>query len=343
MRYGTVCGLVAALTFGASAPLAVRLVGDVDAQLLAGLLYGGAALALAPFAGGARRRGEAAIRRRDAPALAAVVVVGGVVAPVLLLVGLGRTGGLSGSLLLNLEAPLTALVAVSVFGEHVSRRAALAGGLIVAAATALAVVPGEMRVDVVGVLLIAAACGCWAVDNNLTATLTTRDPVSLVAVKATGAALANLAVAVLRGVPLPGVGLVAAALAVGAISYGISVVLDAYALRALGAGREAALFATAPFGGAVLAVPLLGDDPTVLTGGAVLGMMAGVALLLTEEHGHLHRHAALAHDHGHVHDDHHAHHRPDEVVTEPHSHPHGHRPLVHAHAHAADVHHRHSH
>ena len=47
MRNGTLCGLAAAVTFGASVPVASRMVGDVDPQLLAGLLYGGAAVALA--------------------------------------------------------------------------------------------------------------------------------------------------------------------------------------------------------------------------------------------------------------------------------------------------------
>ena len=45
----------------------------------------------------------------------------------------------------------------------------------------------------------------------------------------------------------------------GFVCYGISIVLDVYALRFLGAAREAVFFATAPFLGAVAAVPILGD------------------------------------------------------------------------------------
>jgi drug/metabolite transporter (DMT)-like permease len=275
--------------------------------------------------------------------LPVVVVAGGIVAPVLLLVGLARTGGLSGSLLLNLEAPLTALVAVTVFGEHLGRRTLVAGALVVGAATALVVAPGDLRVDVIGVVAIAAACGCWAIDNNLTASLTTRDPITLVAVKAGGAAAANLTIAAVRGVPIPTSGLLVAALAVGAVSYGLSVVLDSYALRTLGAAREAALFATAPFAGALLAIPLLGDTPTRVTWTALAGMAGGVILLLTERHVHPHQHTVLVHDHGHTHDDHHAHHHRRGVVTASHSHTHHHQPLVHAHPHTPDIHHRHPH
>jgi drug/metabolite transporter (DMT)-like permease len=45
----------------------------------------------------------------------------------------------------------------------------------------------------------------------------------------------------------------------GFICYGLSIVFDVYALRYLGAAREAAIFATAPFVGAAAAIPILRD------------------------------------------------------------------------------------
>ncbi len=347
-RRGAFLGLAAACTFGVSAPLATRLVDDSDAQLLAGLLYLGAALALAPALLTRRRRAEAPLRRDDAPTLALVVLSGGVVAPVLLLIGLSRTGGLAGSLLLNLEGPLTVLVAVSVFGEHLTRRSAAAGVLVLAAAALMGLTPGSLRIDPVGVLLIAAACAAWALDNNLTATLVARDPVVIVSTKVAVAGAVNLTIAVARGAAVPVGTALSAALALGAISYGISVLLDAYALRALGAAREAALFATAPFAGALLSIPLLGDRPTPVTTLAMVAMAGGAALLLTDRHGHAHRHAPVTHDHRHRHDDDHHDHGHDQGLAEGetparHTHAHQHEPRRHVHAHASDAHHRHRH
>ena len=66
----------------------------------------------------------------------------------------------------------------------------------------------------------------------------------------------------------------------GAFSYGVSVVLDAHALRILGAAREAALFATAPFAGAVLAVVLLGERPRWIQAVACCLMAAGIVAML---------------------------------------------------------------
>lgn len=53
----------------------------------------------------------------------------------------------------------------------------------------------------------------------------------------------------------------AALFAIGALGYGASLVLDSYALRVLGAAREAAIFSAAPFIGALGALALLEERP----------------------------------------------------------------------------------
>jgi hypothetical protein len=126
------------------------------------------------------------------------------------------------------------------------------------------------------------------------------------------------------------------------VCYGASLVLHLRAARVLGAARQSAWFATAPFAGALLAVPLLGERPAAADGVAAAVMIAGVALLARARHAHLHTHQAIEHEHLHVHDEHHRH--PHEgPVDEPHSHPHRHEPLTHDHAHASDLHHHHPH
>jgi len=143
---------------------------------------------------------------------------------------------------------------------------------------------------------------------------------------------------------LPSGSYIASALVLGSASYGVSVVLDAYALRLVGAAREAAYFATAPFVGALASVAWLGDALRWHELLAMAVMALGVALLLRERHSHMHAHEAIEHVHAHVHDEHHRHeHAPGDPVGEPHSHIHRHAPLVHDHPHLPDVHHRHSH
>ena len=338
---GILLGLAAAVTFGISAPLAKVLLDHTDPVMLAGLLYLGAFAALALV--GRRDRSEARLRRTDAPRVTLLVVSGGVLAPVLLLVGLERVSGTSGSLLLNLEGPFTIAIGLALFGEHLSRRALLGAALIFGGAVTLGLGTGATRADWVGIALVAGACACWALDNNLTQSLTLRDPRTIVLLKCGVAGACNLALALTIGEHFPAIAYLAAALALGAVSYGISILLDAHALRILGAAREAAVFAVAPFIGALLAPFVLPESIGVgeLIAGALMAI--GITFLLRERHDHLHRHEVLVHDHRHVHDDHHRHEHPDGEPSEPHSHVHRHEELAHTHPHVSDVHHRHPH
>jgi drug/metabolite transporter (DMT)-like permease len=345
VRRGAVLGLSAAALFGLSTPLAKLLLGSVSPVLLAGLLYLGAAAGLWLHRLVTPSTIEARLKRDDIPNLAGVAVMGGILGPLLMLFGLDRVTALAGSLLLNLEAPLTVLLAVAVFHEHLGRRAATAAALIVAGALILKLEPGELGADTVGVALLAGACLCWALDNNLTQRLSLRDPFAVVRVKTLAAGLFNTGLGLLVSLgQLPKAQYVAGAILLGSLSYGISVVLDAYALRLVGAAREAAYFATAPFVGAVASLIVLRESLRWFAAVAMLLMGVGVALLLRERHGHVHVHEPLEHEHLHEHDEHHQHeHGPGDPDSEPHSHPHAHGRLVHDHPHLPDAHHRHGH
>jgi len=340
---GALYGIAAAALFGASTPFAKLLVPHVHPLMLASLLYFGATVALA-IVTAAGPRPEASLRWADAPRLAAIILTGGVLGPSLMLIGLARVSAVTASLLLNLEAPFTILFAVLLFGEHLGRKEAVAAGLLILGALLLAWAPGELSGSAVGLIAIAAACISWGFDNNLTQRLSLRDPIAIVRWKAFGSSAANMTLALLLGASLPATSVVVAALTIGAASYGVSIVLDTYALRLIGAAREAAYFATAPFFGALMGMLLLGERIGSQESAAAVLMIAGIVVLLRERHLHLHEHDELTHDHIHIHDEHHQHaHDAGLTSAEPHAHEHHHAPLSHAHAHSSDVHHRHRH
>ena len=345
---GYLCGLLAAALFGVSPPLCKRLLGEVSPLMLSGCLYLSGGLALSLFLGGRRLLGlpmrEAELRRADVPLLLGITLLGGFAGPLLMLLGLARLSGLVGSLLLNLEAPLTMALAVIVFREHLARLEWAAAALIVGGAMALRQEPGLGRTDGLGMLCMSGACLCWALDNNLTQRLSVRDPVRLARWKTLGAGTASLAMGILLGGRIPRPELAASLLAIGALSYGLSLVLDNYALRLLGAAREAALFSTAPFLGALASLLVLAQRPTGWHGLGGGLMLAGVIVALRERHSHPHRHEPIEHEHVHTHDEHHRHtHSDDDPAGEPHSHFHVHDAIEHEHPHASDIHHRHDH
>ncbi len=194
-----------------------------------------------------------------------------------------------------------------------------------------------------GALAVAGASLAWSIDNNLTQRLSLKDPVAVTRLKTLVAGGVNVSVALAMGDRLPVSAPLAGALATGFFGYGISIVLHLLALRHVGTARQAAFFATAPFLGALAAVPILGERLTVKEVGSGLVMAAGVILLVRARHGHRHEHDPVEHDHAHVHDGHHEHAHDEGTPPNPTPHPHRHEPMVHEHAHQPDPHHRHRH
>jgi len=349
MQRGIIQALVAAALFGASTPLVKDLLGNVNPLLLAGLLYAGSGAGLALTIVGRKLSSPPASapimpRREEWLWLGGAILFGGVFGPVGLTYGLLTTSASSASLLLNLEAVFTALLAWLLFGENYGKRVVLGMLAIVGGGVLLALAPGSVFASPFGWLLIALACLCWALDNNLTRKVSASDPLVIASLKGLVAGAVNLALASVLGLALPPPGAIGAAALVGFLGYGVSLVLFVLALRHLGSARTGAYFSVAPFFGAVLAVLLQGDAVTAQLVGAGLLMAAGVWLHLTERHEHVHAHEPQEHSHAHFHDEHHRHPHPDGWDgREPHTHRHAHARLVHSHPHYPDVDHRHRH
>jgi drug/metabolite transporter (DMT)-like permease len=215
--------LFAALLFGASTPLAKALVGTTSPLILAGLLYLGSGAGLLGWRLlrrlSARPHAEAPLTRSDLPWLAGAVIAGGMLAPVLLMWGLGTVLGAGASLLLNLESVFTVLIAWFLFRENFDARIAVGMGLIVVAGVLLSWTPSASFAFSPGALAIIAACLAWAVDNNLTRRVSAGDAVQIAAIKGMAAGGTNLLLGLLMGGALPSLPHAAAAAAVGFLGY----------------------------------------------------------------------------------------------------------------------------
>jgi drug/metabolite transporter (DMT)-like permease len=354
-KQGLLKGLLAAVTFGLSAPLISTMTSTGSPLALAGLLYGGSAMALLTArAVRGQSTQESSVKRQDLGMLASLTLIGGIAAPICLVSGLALLSAGSASLLLNLEALFTMGIAILVGREHLSGKGIAAAALILAGAV---VIGGATASETTlhGAALIALACLGWGIDNNISQRLSIRDPMQIALLKSVGASVPMLLLAGLTEARFPTPIEVVVLLAIGGIGYGLSIWLDLLALREMGAARESVIFATAPFVGAGFAVLALKEavNANLIATGAL--MIGGVVLLLQEDHAHWHRHDEVWHEHKHLHnlgdqDPHHAHQHPNGeangVQTDGlywHSHPHRHEPIAHAHPHVSDGHHRHKH
>ena len=328
---GVLSALGAAVLFGSATPLAKGLLASISPWMLAGLLYLGSGLGLALYRH-LTSADSVVLPVAERRWFAGAIVSGGIVGPVLLMIGLSRSSASAASLLLNMEGVFTALLAWFAFKENFDRRIALGMLAIMAGAVVLSW-PSDAKTSALWpALAILGACLAWGIDNNLTRKVSLTDASWIAMVKGVVAGSVNLLIAL---------GL--AAMTIGFLSYGISLVLFVLGLRHLGTARTGAYFSVAPMFGAFLAVLLCEPITTSLVIAALL-MGCGVYLHLSEVHEHEHDHDALTHEHLHRHDDHHIHdHDTPWTTDEPHSHRHEHALLTHRHAHYPDAHHNHTH
>lgn len=332
--------LLAALFFGASAPISKLLLVDVPPVLMAAFLYlgSGTGISLVKLSQRlTRSQREAGIRVPDAKWLAGAIISGGILAPIVLMVSLKSTPASTASLLLNFEGVGTTLIALFFFRESVSRRALAAIFVITLASIFLSTDFASGFGFSLGALGVILACVLWGVDNNFTRNISAKDPLTIVAWKGLVAGAFSLLLGLVLGGKLPALPTILSILLLGFISYGLSTMLFIYSMRGLGAARTSALYGTAPLAGVMLSFIIFRDPITLPFLFAAILMAAGALLLANEEHAHFHIHMPVVHEHRHRHDQFHEHDTADIAHSHEHEHPH----TRHEHGHMPDIHHRH--
>ena len=332
--------LLAAVFFGASAPVAKLLLGDIAPVFLASFLYLGSGTGIALTKLTQRKGTEAGITRVDVPWLAGAIISGGILAPIILMVSLQNTTASTASLLLNFEGVGTTLIALLFFKEAISRRAWMAIIVITLASVFLSTdFSGGLGLSL-GALGVILACVLWGVDNNFTRNISGKDPLVIVAWKGLIAGSFSFLLAWGLGNPFPSFMTILGTLLLGFLSYGLSTFLFIRSMRGLGAARTSALYGTAPLAGVLLSIFMFGEFPSFFFIIAAILMIGGAWLLINEDHTHTHSHTAIIHEHSHSHDDGmHGHSDSKEI----HSHEHEHLQEEHDHDHMPDIHHRHGH
>jgi drug/metabolite transporter (DMT)-like permease len=346
MLSGQFLAILSAALFGISPVLCKMLIGDMSPALLAGLLYLGSGISLQTLLFCQRRNSVRELRQislRSRFKLLGAVISGGVVAPLCLTYGIKYGTVSEVTLLLNLETVATTLISWLIFKEYIGPRVWTGKILILTAASIIVFrMEGQPSLSLSG-LLVVFACIFWGVDNNLTRDVEELPATVLAGIKGLGAGIFTTVAALLfssgraTGLQIGG------ALTIGALSYGLSLVLFVEALRKIGSARTCTFFAVGPFIGTLLSVVLLGERPPAPYWFATVLMLGGVFLLYRERHRHLHTHELITHHHRHFHDEHHQHAHDGMDVGEPHDHIHTHGPITHIHGHWPDIHHRHGH
>ncbi|MEN4013767.1 MAG: EamA family transporter [Chloroflexota bacterium] len=335
--------ILSALLFGAATPLTKPLLSHLSSNQMAGLLYLGAALGVSIILIRERKMTMPwRLDSRNATRLIGAIFFGGVLGPLALMAGLRLASAASVSMWLNLEMVATAVLGHLFFKDHLTKNGWFAAGGILAAAILLAW--GEGAAGFQAGLLVALACLCWGIDNHLTALIDGITPAQVTFWKGLVAGSTNLAIGMTLAPLLASGAMIFGGLVIGALAYGVSIVLYIASAQQLGATRSQLIFSSAPLWGVLLALLVLGERFTPQLGLAIVLFVVSITILFREQHSHAHVHIIQVHEHEHSHTDgHHDHAHEGIPAAARHSHTHQHEPIRHAHPHLPDLHHRHSH
>lgn len=340
--------LIAALFFGLVTPASKFLANNLPPQSMAGLLYVSAGFGLLAILLFKKNflKAFSMVHRKDYKWFTLATVFGGLLGPAFLTYGVHFISGSTASLLLNLEAVLTSLIAWSIFKEHFEKKIVYGMILIILGCLTLslnsAVTSGADTP--LGFFLICLACLSWGIDNNVTRNISHLDPLLIASFKGLIAGSSNLVLGYGIGERLILNFEVLQIGVVGFLGIGVSLVAFIVSLGSIGTARTGAIFSTAPFIGSILSILFLNEAVTLPLTLALFLMAGGVWFHLSEDHDHEHSHKDLAHSHEHIHDEHHQHmHSSNDPAGEPHTHDHVHLPKVHKHPHFPDIHHQHEH
>lgn len=278
--------ILAAAFYALNAPLSKWLLAEVPPTMMAALLYLGAGGGMALMRAGQRAVGrvprEAPLARADLPYTVGMVVLD-IAAPIFLMIGLTRTTAANVSLLNNFEIVATALIALGLFGERISRRLWAAIVFVTVSSILLSVEDSSSFFFSLGSVFVLLACTCWGLENNCTRSIADKDPLQIVVIKGFGSGAGSLVIALMLGERLPAPGYALGALALGFVAYGLSIRFYIYAQRGLGAAKTSAYYALAPFLGAGLSLVLFRQRPQPYFWAALLLMAVGTWMASTDQ------------------------------------------------------------
>lgn len=256
--------ILAAALYAVSSPFSKILLHEVAPTMMAALLYLGAGIGML-LLGILRKKigkgeSEKHLSQKDLPYTIGMVVLD-IAAPILLMLGLTKTTSSNASLLNNFEIAATAIIALIMFKEAISKRLWLAIGLITLSSMILSFEDADSLHFSVGSIFVLLACVCWGFENNCTRMMSESDPLEIVVIKGFGSGFGSLLIALSIGEHIPALDDIPCVLLLGFVAYGLSIFFYVHAQRKLGAAKTSSYYAVAPFIGVALSLLIFRSFP----------------------------------------------------------------------------------
>ena len=278
MRKGIMMAILAAVLYAVSSPFSKILLNEMPPTLMAGFLYLGAGVGMSLIAVSRRVRQventEIHLSKAEMPYTVAMILLD-IAAPICMLIGLNATTAANASLLNNFEIVATALIALVVFKERISKRL-WTGILFVTLSSVILSFEDVTSLEFsYGSLFVLLAAVFWGLENNCTRKLSSCDPLEIVLLKGIFSGIGSIVIGLVIGERLVNLWSVIAVMALGIVSYGLSIYFYVHAQRLLGAARTSAYYAVSPFIASFLSILIFGQMPEVTYFIALILMAVG--------------------------------------------------------------------
>lgn len=278
MRKGIIMAILAAVLYAVSSPFSKVLLNEMPPTLMAGFLYLGAGIGMSLIAVLRRVRQaeitEIHLSKAELPYTVAMVLLD-IAAPICMLIGLSSTTAANASLLNNFEIVATALIALVVFKERISKRLWMGILFVTFSSVILSFEDFSSLEFSYGSLFVLLAAVFWGLENNCTRKLSSCDPLEIVLLKGIFSGIGSIVIGLVLGERLMNLWSVIAVMALGIVSYGLSIYFYVHAQRLLGAARTSAYYAVSPFIAAFLSILIFGQMPEVTYFIALMLMAVG--------------------------------------------------------------------
>lgn len=278
MRKGIIMAILAAVLYAVSSPFSKVLLNEMPPTLMAGFLYLGAGIGMSLIAVLRRVRQaeitEIHLSKAELPYTVAMVLLD-IAAPICMLIGLSTTTAANASLLNNFEIVATALIALVVFKERISKRLWMGILFVTFSSVILSFEDFSSLEFSYGSLFVLLAAVFWGLENNCTRKLSSCDPLEIVLLKGIFSGIGSIVIGLVLGERLMNLWSVIAVMALGIVSYGLSIYFYVHAQRLLGAARTSAYYAVSPFIAAFLSILIFGQMPEVTYFIALMLMAVG--------------------------------------------------------------------
>ena len=293
LKTGIFLAILAAVLYAINSPFSKLLLNYMPPTLMAGFLYVGAGLGMGVIALIRKAKskgknksenissGESKLTKEELPFVLGMILLD-IVAPICLLIGLNSTTAANASLLNNFEIVATAIIALFIFKEKISKRLWLGILFVTISCAVLSFEDLSSLQFSFGSLFILLACICWGFENNCTRKISSKDPLQIVLLKGIFSGGSSVVIGFCIGEQITALWVIFAVLGVGFVAYGLSIFFYVYAQRSLGAARTSAYYAVSPFIGSLLSLAIFREFPP-LTFFLALMLMAVGAWLCSKE------------------------------------------------------------